>query len=163
MCDDNRLVESTRGFFSRRILWTLLLSLFTFGAQAVAQQQQQQPEQQEQPECDVVPDLKAVGKTVQNVKPDADSLWAPPGSWDIVYEQSYADSKNLLVIKQDPQPGTGLTAGQLMHLYVDGSGGFVWYKDPRILWGIIAIEFVVIIVLVIRCRGGGGLAGSKTA
>ena len=106
---------------------------------------------------------KKLGKTVQNVKPDADSLWAPPGSWDIVYEQSYADSKNLLVIKQDPQPGTGLTAGQLMHLYVDGSGGFVWYKDPRILWGIIAIEFVVIIVLVIRCRGGGGLAGSKTA
>ena len=149
MCDDNRLVESTRGFFSRRILWNLLLSLFAFGALTVAQ---------EQPECDEVPDLKAVGKSVLAVKPDADSLWGA-GAWDIVYEQSYENSKNLLVIKQDPQPGAGLTAGQLMHLYVDGSGGFL--KDWRILWPIIAIELVVIIVLVIRCRGGG-LPGSPT-
>jgi hypothetical protein len=83
------------------------------------------------PSCKKVPDLEWAGKTVEQVKAAADLKWGT-GKWDIVVVQAYDDAKYLPVVAQHPYQERGLTAGELMHLYVDGSGGYLDTTAERV-------------------------------
>lgn len=101
------------------------------------------------PSCELVPNVGA-GRSVNLVKVDANNMWGA-GNWRVVKVMNPDQVGALTVMDQHPKAGTGLTSGELMHLWVSGSedaGGCFEKPTEKV---IVIVMFIIIVVLGWRC------------
>lgn len=107
------------------------------------------------PQTKVVPDLGVDGsKTVADVKTKINEKWGV-NKYKVVSLVT-GDTDGLIAEQQQPAPGKFLTEGELMHIYVGGSGGGGFFEDVKVLQTIVVVELIVILVGWFWCRAKAG-------